>query len=309
MTNNIYGLVRVSTKEQNEARQVERMLAVGVLKQNIIIEIAHLILNKDSDDPLLKKKIESGNHGNLIKIYKDNTVIKKEQILKLQEEFSKTSLIGGARVFIINDVETLNPSSANALLKFLEEPKNNQTYGLLVANSLDLVLPTIISRSQVISLVSKENIYDLCIENNISPKMATFIQYKTDSLKEALELNENDLFIQIVDAIDKIINSLYKNEIQDRLTLSKMRQIITLSKDGYTMLLNILIDLYSDAMKYQNNLKINLLYYEEAIKLLSTKPLSTLIEISQSLENLDKMKNFNVNLSMQYEYLLTILQE
>ena len=38
MTANTYALIRVSTDEQNEARQVIRMRALGILKKNIIIE-------------------------------------------------------------------------------------------------------------------------------------------------------------------------------------------------------------------------------------------------------------------------------
>jgi len=38
VTANTYALIRVSTDEQNEARQVIRMRALGILKKNIIIE-------------------------------------------------------------------------------------------------------------------------------------------------------------------------------------------------------------------------------------------------------------------------------
>ena len=38
MTNNTYGYVRVSTHEQNEARQLIAMRDFGVAEENIIIE-------------------------------------------------------------------------------------------------------------------------------------------------------------------------------------------------------------------------------------------------------------------------------
>lgn len=38
MKNNVYGYVRVSTKEQNEARQVNTMQEFGVAEQNVFIE-------------------------------------------------------------------------------------------------------------------------------------------------------------------------------------------------------------------------------------------------------------------------------
>ncbi|MDR0883964.1 MAG: recombinase family protein [Oscillospiraceae bacterium] len=38
MANTVYALIRVSTEEQNEARQVIRMTNLGILKRNIVIE-------------------------------------------------------------------------------------------------------------------------------------------------------------------------------------------------------------------------------------------------------------------------------
>ena len=38
MTNRTYALIRVSTKEQKEARQIKRMIDLGIPKENIIVE-------------------------------------------------------------------------------------------------------------------------------------------------------------------------------------------------------------------------------------------------------------------------------
>jgi len=38
MTGKRYALIRVSTKEQNEARQVKRMIELGIAKDNIVVE-------------------------------------------------------------------------------------------------------------------------------------------------------------------------------------------------------------------------------------------------------------------------------
>ena len=49
--------------------------------------------------------------------------IKKNQLEELQLEFSKKSVLGNKKVYIINESEKLNVSSSNSLLKFLEEPE------------------------------------------------------------------------------------------------------------------------------------------------------------------------------------------
>lgn len=51
----------------------------------------------------------------------------------------------GTRVIVLYPAETLNVPAANALLKSLEEPNANTVF-ILVSNSLDKLLPTILSR-------------------------------------------------------------------------------------------------------------------------------------------------------------------
>lgn len=56
---------------------------------------------------------------------------------------------GERRVFIVNDAEKMNDSSANALLKTLEEPPPS-THLILVSSRPDALLQTILSRCQMI---------------------------------------------------------------------------------------------------------------------------------------------------------------
>ncbi len=59
--------------------------------------------------------------------------------------------IGKKRVYILEQAETLNESAANSLLKVLEEPPHYALF-ILLATHPARVLPTIVSRSQVIRL-------------------------------------------------------------------------------------------------------------------------------------------------------------
>lgn len=54
-----------------------------------------------------------------------------------------------AKVYIINRADLLNPASANAFLKTLEEPPAGVML-ILLARTVDAVLPTIVSRCQVV---------------------------------------------------------------------------------------------------------------------------------------------------------------
>lgn len=71
--------------------------------------------------------------------------IRVEQLRELSSWFTTATHRGGYRVAVIYPAEQLNPISANALLKILEEPPG-QTVFLLVTENSDDLLPTIVSR-------------------------------------------------------------------------------------------------------------------------------------------------------------------
>lgn len=78
------------------------------------------------------------------------TQISVAQIRKLYDFLSLSNhQVQGHRVILISPAETLNLASANALLKMLEEPPANTLF-LLVASQPQRLLPTIISRCQII---------------------------------------------------------------------------------------------------------------------------------------------------------------
>ncbi len=74
-----------------------------------------------------------------------------ERILPFAQQ---SSLTGGWKVPVIVSADRMNESSANAFLKMLEEPPP-QTLFLLLVDRLDEMLPTIISRCQVLQAGGK----------------------------------------------------------------------------------------------------------------------------------------------------------
>lgn len=76
--------------------------------------------------------------------------IKKSDILDLQAFFESTSVEkSNARVYILEDYDQATIEASNSLLKFLEEPRPG-IYGILIADEVNNVLPTIRSRTQSI---------------------------------------------------------------------------------------------------------------------------------------------------------------
>jgi len=73
-----------------------------------------------------------------------NISIESIRSIKKFVELSSHS-IGGKKVILINNAESLTINAANALLKILEEPPEN-SYLILTAQNISSLLPTIVSR-------------------------------------------------------------------------------------------------------------------------------------------------------------------
>ena len=133
--------------------------------------------------------IDEGIFPDLEIIEADGMQIKKKQLLSLKEEYQNYSLIGHRRVYIIREAEKLNPSSANTILKFLEEPEEGIIAILLTKNRYQ-VLETILSRCQVLSLVDSTEI------SSIDDTVIRFIRYL---------ISGDDLFVHYKEILDSIM--------------------------------------------------------------------------------------------------------
>ena len=76
-------------------------------------------------------------------------VIKVDQVRNMQRMLSLKSFEGGVRVILILDADSMNSSTANALLKTLEEPPQGAFF-ILTSNATSALLPTVVSRCQLV---------------------------------------------------------------------------------------------------------------------------------------------------------------
>lgn len=163
--------------------------------------------------------IDEGNFPDLEIIEADGMQIKKKQLLSLKEEYQNYSLIGHRRVYIIREAEKLNPSSANTILKFLEEPEEGIIAILLTKNRYQ-VLDTILSRCQVLSLVDSTEI------SSVDDTVIRFIRYliSCDDLfvhyKEILDSIMPDKIVakEVFDIVEKIFIQFLSGQENDQLS-------------------------------------------------------------------------------------------
>ena len=93
--------------------------------------------------------LNSSGHPDLyfLQPEEEGKAIKVDQVRQLTEFMHNTAQQGGYRVVILDPAESMNTSSANALLKTLEEP-GKDTLLILITHQQGQVMPTIKSRCQ-----------------------------------------------------------------------------------------------------------------------------------------------------------------
>ena len=224
------------------------------------------------------KTILEGQHLNVdyIGTLEAKKLISKEQIVELQEEFSKTSLVDGPRIYIVDGIDKASVSAQNSLLKFIEEPINNTpTIGIFIANDLANVVSTIVSRCGLIHFPSIETkaLINMLVENGVDRVDAELVSLITNNSEAAIEyintedyLFAKDMFYGFLDIKNPKQSILFYLEKVDNLNIERMnlflKWLIAFYQDSFKMedkddlILNNLYDkivLYSK--KGQNELK------------------------------------------------------
>lgn len=204
--------------------------------------------------------IDNNTFSDLKIIRPDGKFIKKEQLIELMSEYKTKSLDNNKRFYIIEYAENLNSSSANTILKFLEEPEND-IVAILVTKNVYSVLNTIISRCQILNFnkyIKKKYNEDLV---NTSINYIDILHSKTDRAIAYL----SDLYL------------LKNSELED--------------------IFNIWVLFYEDVISYAtlgtiNNFDSNNNSIIDLIKIINLEEAVLKIKIIQSMINL---LQFNVN--------------
>lgn len=192
---------------------------------------------KNSNNPIISL-IDKHNYPDLFIIEPDGDMIKKNQLLSLQKEFSNKSLIGSKRIYIINGADKLNKFASNTMLKFLEEPEDDIIAFLLTDNRYH-VLDTILSRCQILTL-NDNNIID------------SFDEFDLELLKSVLNpkmfyLNYNHFINDII--CDKNI-SKNKFLLIENFIVLYLNYKFNVNKEIDSRLINI-FDSYDDKYLYK----------------------------------------------------------
>lgn len=141
-------------------------------------------------------------------------VIGVEESGEILRKLSLTTYEAEYKIMIIWQAEKMNPAAANKLLKILEEPPD-KTLFLLVCESEDQLLRTIVSRTQLIKItkISDENLIKVLVDRHgLSAEAAESTAHLADGdYAEALLLiNQNETAGQNLASFQKLMRASIK---------------------------------------------------------------------------------------------------
>lgn len=257
-------------------------------------------------------RIEKQVHPNVFVIQADGEQIKKEQIRKMMTEFSRTSLESGPRVYIIDEAHKLNAESSNTLLKTLEEP-GLDIYAILLTDSFNSLLKTIVSRSQVMHFrpVDKALIRAELVKRGIDGTVAAVIPEYTNNLEEAMKIAENPEMMTIFNLVPELFDIAVDANRSMILRFREVRDTIFVSTDMTDYFLTLLILYQKDLLNCKLHHLSGIVWTPELPKIEKLAALLPEQTIEDGLEKMLALKTrikFNINDSLAFDNLLMNLE-
>jgi len=152
--------------------------------------------------------IESNDFSDVTIVAPQGNFIKTDTIRELVKNFSQSGFESSQQVFIIRDAEKMHVNAANSLLKVIEEPQST-IHIFLLTNQEEAVLPTIKSRTQIISFPQNLTYLERFLEEEgLLKTQASLIARLVSSQEEAKRLATNKSFIDLLDQAKKFTELL-----------------------------------------------------------------------------------------------------
>ena len=261
----------------------------------------HYSNNKNCKDCTQCIAIDKNEFIELKIIDPDGQWIKKTQLEDLQDEFSKKSVIGNKKVYIINQAEKLNVSSSNSLLKFLEEPEQG-IIAILITENIYQILSTIVSRCQVLSLKNKVDLINL----TTLEKIAHYICNNKSDIENYISDDNNKVKL---DKVIEFIKYYEDNHLNTIIYMNKLWHDYIKEKDELYSAFTIMLLFYKDLLNLKLGKRVEI--FNDYIGLLDKLEKTNLDALTQKINvimNLRELIKFNVNNNLLMDKLVIELE-
>ncbi|MEG0978106.1 MAG: hypothetical protein RSE56_02570 [Bacilli bacterium] len=271
-----------------------------------------IICQKEVDSPcatcLICQKIDNNDYLSLAIIDGETETISKNQIQELEDRFSRSSMDKNQfMIYIINIAEHMTVDAVNSILKFIEEPEEN-VIGILTTRNIQKILPTIISRSQVIKLLPsnlKTKTVEL-IDEGLDVNYAGILSYFANDSIHAKAIMEDKKLWKIFINAEYYLASFGESKAKANYFLEKEVLPIVTDKDSARKFIDIISIYLSESVKYRflkdTVLKSNEIMLENIYNNIANID-AALLELYSARSEIE----LNVNTSLLLEHINTLL--
>ena len=258
-------------------------------------------------------RVDDDNYPDFFVFDGSKATIKKDAVTTIESSFDKKAFENkGIRIYILHLIENMTIEAINSILKFLEEP-GQQIYAFLTTNNENSILPTIISRCQVLrmKLIDKNIVINDAISFGVDKKDAELLSYfynDGELIKEIIDDKENnEIFFTAKQCFEEVIQVMEESD-KDALIYYVQGNISNQikSKEACRYFINMLVMAFEDMIAISNEKQPFLESYATILEHLSTK----LSHISESLIELLRCAtaiNTNVNITLLIDHIFYII--
>ena len=258
-------------------------------------------------------RVDDDNYPDFFVFDGSKATIKKDAVTTIESSFDKKAFENkGIRIYILHLIENMTIEAINSILKFLEEP-GQQIYAFLTTNNENSILPTIISRCQVLrmKLIDKNIVINDAVSFGVDKKDAELLSYfynDGELIKEIIDDQENnEVFFTAKKCFEETIQAMDESD-KDALIYYVQGNISNQikSKEACRYFINMLVMAFEDMIAISNEKQPFLESYATILEHLSTK----LSHISESLIELLRCAtaiNTNVNITLLIDHIFYII--
>lgn len=244
-----------------------------------VIDIIKIINcnNGGNDDCNICNTIDKNTNPDVIIVSPDGKEIKVDAVANIIDSFSTKPLINKYSTYVVREADKLNVSSANKLLKFLEEPETN-IIGFFITEKLQGILPTIRSRCEIYNY-----------------------RFGSESLLDLLEISESE-YAEVFDMTFDLVMKL--NDYPTYLLMLESKNYADLERYQIDLILNLLKKMYT--IKYESILSdkySNVDYVKNILESIDSKDLKTIVNRIRLLDNIIEDSQFNLNKELMFNRL------
>jgi len=255
-------------------------------------------------------RIDDNNYPDFVFIDGSKESIKKNDISSIEEQFNKAAFESkGIMIYVLHLVENMTEEAINSILKFLEEPHRN-VFAFLTTNNENKILPTIISRCQMmhLKLIDRREVINDAIELGVEPIDAELLSYFyndseliydviSNEDKKELYCTQKELLLGLLEELNNKDKKAAVFYVQN-----KVAPLVN-TKESLRIFLDLLIQAFEDLLNIQNNRDIQLKSCDTILHELSEK----IGDVHHSIIEILKQRNLinlNLNSGLQLDHLI-----